>query len=117
MAGRSLSTRICQPLSASVSLCQPDVLSASASHLDLGCAPYVLYGVKYIDLVTLWWSSGLPHIQRISSCFCVPACICWPDVPYLVHTVTPCVHTGAGRDPPQSATLLYPRRRITGDTP
>ena len=22
-------------------------------HLDLGCAPYVLYGVKYIDIVSL----------------------------------------------------------------
>ena len=27
---------------------------ASASHLDLGRAPYGLYGVKYIDLVSLW---------------------------------------------------------------
>ena len=26
---------------------------ASDSHLDLGRAPYVLYGVKYIDLVSL----------------------------------------------------------------
>ena len=26
---------------------------ASDSHLDLGCAPYVLYGVQYIDLVPL----------------------------------------------------------------
>ena len=27
--------------------------TASASHLDLDRAPYVLYGVKYIDLVSL----------------------------------------------------------------
>ena len=27
--------------------------AASNSRLDLGCAPYVLYGVKYIDPVTL----------------------------------------------------------------
>jgi hypothetical protein len=26
--------------------------TASDSHLDLGRAPYVLYGVKYIDLVS-----------------------------------------------------------------
>ena len=30
------------------------VLQASDSHLDLGRAPYDLYGVKYIDLVALW---------------------------------------------------------------
>ena len=29
-------------------------IMASVSHLDLGRAPYVLYGVKYIDLVSLW---------------------------------------------------------------
>ena len=28
--------------------------AASDSHLDLGRAPYALYGVKYIDLVSLW---------------------------------------------------------------
>ena len=28
--------------------------NASGSHLDSGRAPYVLYGVKYIDLVSLW---------------------------------------------------------------
>ena len=27
--------------------------TASGPHLDLGCLPYVLYGVKYIDLVSL----------------------------------------------------------------
>ena len=27
--------------------------SASGSYLDLGRAPYALYGVKYIDLVSL----------------------------------------------------------------
>ena len=32
----------------------PVVLQASASHLDLGRAPYAVYGVKYIDLVSLW---------------------------------------------------------------
>ena len=31
---------------------------ASEQHLDLSCAPYVLYGVKYIDLVTLAPCSG-----------------------------------------------------------
>ena len=30
------------------------VLQASGSHLDLGRARYVLCGVKYIDLVSLW---------------------------------------------------------------
>ena len=30
-----------------------DSLQASDSYLDLGHAPYVLYGVKYIDLVSL----------------------------------------------------------------
>jgi hypothetical protein len=29
------------------------VLQASVANLDLGRAPYVLYGVKYIDLVSL----------------------------------------------------------------
>ena len=29
------------------------VLQASASHLDLSRAPYALYGVHYIDLVSL----------------------------------------------------------------
>ena len=29
-------------------------LVVSGSHLDLNRAPYVLYGVKYIDLVSLW---------------------------------------------------------------
>ena len=29
-----------------------NVLLASDPHLDLGCAPYVLYGVKYIGLVS-----------------------------------------------------------------
>ena len=28
--------------------------NGAKSHLDLGRAPYVLYGVKYIDLVSLW---------------------------------------------------------------
>ena len=32
--------------------------TASGSHLDLGRAPYVWYGVKYIDLVTLALFSG-----------------------------------------------------------
>ena len=27
---------------------------ARQSHLDLGRAPYVLYGIKYIDPVSLW---------------------------------------------------------------
>ena len=31
-----------------------EVNEASGSHLDLSRAPYVLYGVKYIDLVSLW---------------------------------------------------------------
>ena len=31
---------------------------ASGSHLDLGRAPYVLYGVKFIDLVSLTLDSG-----------------------------------------------------------
>ena len=31
---------------------------ASASHLDLSRAPYVLYGVKYIDLVSLGEITG-----------------------------------------------------------
>ena len=30
-----------------------EALQASGSHLDLGCVPYVLYGVEYIDLVSL----------------------------------------------------------------
>ena len=29
---------------------------AFVPHLDLSRAPYGLYGVKYIDLVSLWWS-------------------------------------------------------------
>ena len=33
--------------------------TACGSHLDLGCAPYVLYGVKYIDLVSLAPLSGV----------------------------------------------------------
>ena len=32
--------------------------AASDSHLDLGRAPYVLYGVKYIDLVSLALPAG-----------------------------------------------------------
>ena len=35
---------------------------ASASHLDLGLAPYVLYGVKYIGLVSL----SLKHVASAS---------------------------------------------------
>ena len=38
---------------------EPDAFApASDSHLDLGRAPYVLYGVKYIDLVSLAPFSG-----------------------------------------------------------
>ena len=38
--------------------CGRRVGGASDPHLDLGCAPYVLYGVKYIDLVSLAPFSG-----------------------------------------------------------
>ena len=31
-----------------------DLIRASDAHLDLIRAPYVLYGVKHIDLVSLW---------------------------------------------------------------
>ena len=31
-----------------------DVVAEAGPSLDLGRAPYVLYGVEYIDLVTLW---------------------------------------------------------------
>ena len=43
----------------------PDM--ASDSHLDLSCPPYVLYGIKYIDLVPLALFSGnlfQDHLQR-----------------------------------------------------
>ena len=33
----------------------------SASHIDLCRAPYVLYGVKYIGLVSLWRSCASNH--------------------------------------------------------
>ena len=36
---------------------------ASGSHLDLSRAPYDLYGVKYIDLVSLAPFSG--HVPRV----------------------------------------------------
>ena len=40
---------------------QPDRASsygAFVSHLDLSRAPYVLYGVKYIDLVSLFFNTN-----------------------------------------------------------
>ena len=40
-------------------------------HLDLGHAPYVLYGVKYIDLVSLHLLAG-----RVTE-----ACDEWPVIP------------------------------------
>ena len=36
-------------------------VTASGPHLDLGRAPYVLYGVKYIDLVSLAPFPGIVH--------------------------------------------------------
>ena len=36
--------------------------TASAPHLDLSRAPYVLYGVKYIDPVSLSPFSGVPNL-------------------------------------------------------
>ena len=36
---------------------------ASDSHLDLSRAPYVLYGVKYIDLVSLGANASDPHLD------------------------------------------------------
>ena len=38
-------------------------VQARGSHLDLGRAPYVLYGVKYIDLVSLAPCSDLFHAK------------------------------------------------------
>ena len=37
----------------------PPLQEASDSHLDLSRAPYVLYGVKYIDLVSLALPPGI----------------------------------------------------------
>ena len=38
------------------------LITASGSHLDLGRAPYALYGVKYIDLVSLLTTASRTHI-------------------------------------------------------
>ena len=43
-------------------------IRVSGSHLDLGRAPYVLYGVKYIDPVTL--APVLGNIRGFSSANC-----------------------------------------------
>ena len=47
--------------------------TASGSHLDLGRAPYVLYGVKYIDLVSL---SRIRHVAKTEH---------WPRVAKTEH--------------------------------
>ena len=43
------------------------VLQASGPHLDLIRAPYVLYGVNYIGLVSLPVTAGPSHIIFIKS--------------------------------------------------
>ena len=54
--------------------------SASDSHLDLGRAPYVLYGVKYIDTVSLCavGPSVGTRSRRTASVSCLP----------VTHTLT-----------------------------
>ena len=44
------------------------MFQASGSHLDLSRAPYVLYGVEHIDLVSLAWVPGqlVPHMRVYS---------------------------------------------------
>ena len=61
---------------------------ASGSHLDLGCAPYGLYGVKYIDLVSLArtrTASILGYMLDLSFCYITCAAgvvtVYWPSNP------------------------------------
>ena len=59
-----------------VSVALYSATNASDSHLDLKHAPYNVYGVKHIDLVSLALYSGNAGV-------CVGQCTKFASVPYL----------------------------------
>ena len=58
---------------------------ASGSHLDLGRVPYVLYGVKYIGLVSLWCGFQ-PRRQIQAAAPCAPCAPVPPLSQREIHT-------------------------------
>ena len=61
---------------------------ARDSDLDLGCAPYVLYGVKYIDPVSLapFPGRGGLRVPRLRGCLHVRIHHLWPTMCSCTHT-------------------------------
>ena len=66
---------------------RPHVYGPFVSHLDLSRAPYVLYGVKYIDPVSL--GAFAPRYSLFSTRSSASACVrplCVPAISYVLTT-------------------------------
>ena len=68
------------------------VLQTSASHLDLDRAPYTLYGVKYIDLVSLAPFTGYIRADagncNAAAVYLNAAVAQFRSVPWRAHSVS-----------------------------